>query len=614
MLVALMITLLAGTLLKAPAADAADEPEQTFTTENFSITWVTDPNSANAPDLSDADSDGIPDAVERMINAFELARAFAVGELGFKPPPVTGLYPLYIAAGTNRGYAQAAPGGSGRSKPSFIVIPPHNVQADVSDSHMKEFAVHEFHHAIQIGYDADESHWIEEATSAWIEDAFIDDADPNHHLLRWFVPFPRLELTTVDGAHEYGAFIFLQFLTERYGDGSGHLVRELWEKMAVPEAVPGARNLDPLAAIEELLAERGVSFADAWRDFLLWNWRLAKYEEGASYRATINAIEILKWPEPLRKDFVGAESCRLTTDELSGQGLQPLSGDYVRIKPNDSAPSRTQALVTVEGPPGSTGFALHKPIGAPAQEFPLAFNSEGLESLTLPFGRRDTRQVTLGLGNSSKSGPPTTIAYSLRLPGRETVSAQAPTGPPVTDYGTAVGLSGTVLCNGQPAAAADVVLNQQEVVSGTQSTVVGSTDSAGRWAFSVAPAANSTYHVEVDDPLLSSAVSPDKTVAVRVVITIVPERDVVGVGEPFDVSGQLFPAHPGASLVVEFRRPERAWQVGAETVADASGAYRTQIVLPRQGIWELRARVLATNDMDHLPGVSGGRLVEASND
>src|SRR5918999_2088276 len=201
----------------ASTVEVAGAAEHTFRTEHFALTWTDDASDADAPDLRDRDGDGVPDSVVRMANAFEDARAFLLDELGYREPPTRGRYNLYLSSEIDRAFARPAPGGEGRSKPSFITIPTHLMRFATSVGEVRTFAVHEYFHAVQLGYDAGEERWIFEATSSWAEGLFGPARDHNHVYLYDFVPRLELGLRSEDGIHEYGAFLFIQFLTERYG-------------------------------------------------------------------------------------------------------------------------------------------------------------------------------------------------------------------------------------------------------------------------------------------------------------------------------------------------------------------------------------------------------------
>jgi hypothetical protein len=583
----------------------AQDPEKTFATDNFRITYIDNARSPAAPDLADDDGSGVPDAIERLARAFEDARSFLLDDLGYLPPPVEGRYRIYIALGGIR--TVRAPGGTGRSRASFIVMNPASVRTSTPDERMRALAVHEYFHAVQLGYDGDERDWIMEASSTWIEDEFVDGADPNHGALLSFLPFPRVGLEASGGGHEYGAFAFLQFLVERYGTAPDPraIVRELWGEMSVPESAAAGGDRDPLGAITAVLERRGTSLPVAWREFTMWERQLRRFEEGASYRRVVGPSE---WPSFIDRLDVGAESCRRTTDLSRFDVLPPLSADYARIAPAPDAPDDASALLSVEGPSGATAFALVKRRGAPAESIDLTFSTEGLAVTQVPFGPNEVKSIVIGLGNAS-SGP-ATLFYSLRLLGADQTSLTGPAGPFTTIYGTAVPFSGFVSCAGIGQRSAQLEITERENVTGATRTFIVRSADAGGWNTLFTPLVNSTYSARLVDPLLGPGEAADWDVAVQVVTTIAVAADRVHLGDPVHVSGALDPPHPNARIAIEFRRPDGSWEPATEVQPDAQGSFAADITLPRDGIWFIRARMTTTGDSDHEPGTSTERVVE----
>ena len=589
----LIAALTAGaTLLGTPLVSVAQEPaERSYATDHFTIEWVQD--GTDAPDLSDLDRDGVPDPVEGMVAAFEAARAFVVEQLGYREPPGEDLYPLYVSEGDGRAYTRDLPGGSGRSKPSFIVIPPAYVRTGVSSDVMRAFAVHEYHHAVQLGYDSEEDDWITEATSTWIEDVFVDEADPNHRSLLAFLPFPNSSLLDEQGTHKYGAFLFLQFLMERFDGGDPTIVREIWEEMAVPQAIPGAPDRSSVPAVEEVLRRRDVTLEDAWTEFLLWRSRLRPFEEGSSYREVLKGTA---WPSVSYRKRVVDETCRI--EPLSGR-LPTLAGDYAVFLPGRALVDET-ATLTVSGPARSAGYFLVKPTTGPAIEHRLRFDAAGVARVQLPFNAQSVRRVSMGAGHVEVSRPQP-FAYSLRVDGKSDVTATVSV-PSSTPYFNPISVTGTVICNGEPAASARVVVTETEAASGDQTVTVLTTDSEGRFRLSRNPEVNTVYSVAVDDPLLSQYRVPERLVAVKLfVILDVPDDAVTGLMAR--LRGAAEPAHPGGRVEVEFRRPSRSWRPGPSGAVGPDGAYAIDVTFPRDGVWEVRTRVIP-EDGDHAEGVS----------
>lgn len=597
--VILVLVVCLGIFVPARAAE-----DRTTASENFTITYSTDSGDRNAPDLVDSDGDGDPDVVERVLLAFEEARTFELDVLGYRPPPNDGDYPLYLAAASGTAFTRPLPGGVGESRPSYTVIPPYTVRQALPDHEVASFAAHEYMHAIQNGYDTGEDPWIKEATAAWVEDVYLDDVNPNHFMVGAFVRDPREALDSTTGLHEYGAFLFLQFLTERYGGGSVEgipLVRELWESMAVADV--GGGGLSSIEALGAWLATRDITWPDAWREFLLWNRRLAHYEEGAAYRA---AVRDEGWPRPLRVTEVASESCRLTTDDGTSR-LPALSADYVKLRPEVSAPVGTVATFVARGPAGATGaYVIRRRDGGVTEGF-LTFDERGFVSAPLPFDRSTIKNVLIGLGNAAPGSSPATIAYSLRTPGASQTAVTLSV-PRFTTFGESVRVAGSVICGGEPSSFALVDIAAVDA-DGIESVWSVTTNAVGSYSALVTPAQHTSYSATLVDPLLSSASADPRGIQVGVRVTIATDPHVVAEARPIEVSGAISPVHEGATVVIEYRRPERGWRLGGETLVGSGGEYRSSLTFPGPGVWEVRSRVSDTGDLDHAPNVSVTELV-----
>lgn len=96
-------------------------------------------------------------------------------------------------------------------------------------------AAHEYHHAIQYGYNYYFDIWYAEATSTWMEDELYDGVNQLYNYLpAWFSNSTKaLDLTVGSDATSSGAgysrWIFNRYLAEQHGIDT---VRAAWEKLA----------------------------------------------------------------------------------------------------------------------------------------------------------------------------------------------------------------------------------------------------------------------------------------------------------------------------------------------------------------------------------------------
>lgn len=119
-------------------------------------------------------------------------------------------------------------------------------------------AAHEYHHAIQYGYNYFFEIWFGEASAAWIEDELYDDVNQLYNYIPGWFNNSRLSLdsptnTTTGGG--YGRWIFHRYLTERHGND---VVRNLWESLAPMNSTGGA-DIPMIPVIENKLASSPFS-------------------------------------------------------------------------------------------------------------------------------------------------------------------------------------------------------------------------------------------------------------------------------------------------------------------------------------------------------------------
>ena len=605
-LVVLIVAGVMGGLLPAPRVGAADDPHRTFDSPNFRVFYADSPSDPDAPDLSDEDGSGIPDSVERFSRALELARSNELG-LGFRPPPVEGRYEVFIAQ-TSGEMVRPIPGGTGLSRPSVIILAPYRLGPEYPDESLEALAAHEYFHAIQYGYNYHGDKWLLEASATWMEEQLVDAFDPGHPWIADFLLTPRAGLEDSGLNREYGAFIFLQYLTERFvgPDLEGAwVIRRLWELMADPVAVPGGELLTSLEAVQTVVRDEfGTDMRTVWREFLEWQRSLTPFREGSSYRDQLRG---LGWPTFFNRSFLSRSSCRLTTEDDGP--FPPMSGDYAVLRPKRSVPHGTSAKLVLKGSPDSVGYL--KTRGKETTHVDIAFDDDGLAEVEIPFFRPRTKRVVVALGNASIDASVPMIDYSLRLTGRPTtVVAQAPQGPNQVVFPASSRLSGSVLCDGVPAPHALLEIVSSDVLNGATETVSLSTDKDGRWDAVLSLDAISEVEVRVVDPLLDPVASDPKRVEVLSGVYLHLASEVLDAGEPLAFTGEVVPAFEGTEVIVEFRRPQASqWLPGTEVVTDADGSFFGSLAFPGSGTWEVRARVTGSPDEQRAPGRSIGWVV-----
>ncbi len=260
-------------------------------------------------------------------------------------------------------------------------------------------AAHEYFHAVQYAYDANDDMWVYETTATWVEDEMYDDIDDNLQYLPYgqmgdpdAAPGYQGEGTLVPldySGFPYGNWTFFRYLTEthpRAQAGLPTLVRDLWRALNTTDGAPERYSLQ---ALDQTLAARGTSTAQEYLDFSSANRTPARsYEEGASYPTPAPAFG----PVDLSRRHPTSRQ-RMRLDHLaSGSGaFLPFDQDSslrVRVA---MAPRRTGAgaIVLVVGKDGSV------------TRTPVPLDRLGTGHVRVPFGSGEVRRVEVTMANGS---------------------------------------------------------------------------------------------------------------------------------------------------------------------------------------------------------------------
>jgi hypothetical protein len=239
-------------------------------------------------------ADGIPDFVNRTAEYFDYAWFRICDTLGYDTPPFDGdrgggvdLYDVYMhryagAYGvTFLEFPSDQRPGRNYDYTSYIYVDPTYDGFGYNDRTlpMKVTSAHEFFHAVQFAYNAQAGGWYMENCSTWMEDILWDDINDNYAYLYYFLNFPHLHLTLTNGAHEYGGFIWPEFLYENWGH---EFILSSWNYTIYNNAY---------TALEYTCEDYGTFLENQYVLFSLWNYLTdyrddgEHYEEGGSYIA-----------------------------------------------------------------------------------------------------------------------------------------------------------------------------------------------------------------------------------------------------------------------------------------------------------------------------------------
>ncbi len=175
---------------------------------------------------------------------------------------------------------------------------------------MRSTAAHEFHHAIQFGYDDDEpAFWYYEATSTWMEAVTFPSAQDATRYVEYVYDYPEICFGAQEGADPtgllmYGTWMFMQSLADNYGYD---VVRQLWENIG---------EYDGWEALSQTLMPYDDTLIDA----------IARYH-------LQNIVRDYKYTPVFKDETIWLDS-RITGAGVwshIGMGVQELAANYIEL-------------------------------------------------------------------------------------------------------------------------------------------------------------------------------------------------------------------------------------------------------------------------------------------
>jgi len=190
----------------------------------------------------------------------------------------------------------------------FTEMPDIDMITTTPQTLMRATAAHEFHHAIQFGFDVNDIHnWYYEATAVWMETVTLAKDEDASGYVSYNYDYPELCFGTTtdprDGQLQYGDWTFIQMLADDFGDDA---VQNLWGSIAEQEG---------FAALQALLAKYEADIPSVLANYRLKNL-VRDYDLAGEFQATV-------WLENSITNF-GRWS-------FTGEGIQELAANYFEL-------------------------------------------------------------------------------------------------------------------------------------------------------------------------------------------------------------------------------------------------------------------------------------------
>ncbi|MBJ6723486.1 MXAN_6640 family putative metalloprotease [Geomesophilobacter sediminis] len=225
---------------------------------HFTIHYAT--SGSDAPDSTDANGNNVPDWVETVAGVFEYVYSVEIGKMGYQAPPgssydvyLEDLAPQKVYGFTTNDFT----GVTSVSYPSYIEIDKSFTNSIFLPfapiTSLRITAAHEFHHAIQYGYNAYFPSVYAEMTSTWMEDEVYDSGNQLYDYIPDYLSYS--DTIAINGPMDnsnspYGRWVFNRYLAELQGRT---VVRSIWEKLgsmpAPSSAAPDSSNEIPIEPI-----------------------------------------------------------------------------------------------------------------------------------------------------------------------------------------------------------------------------------------------------------------------------------------------------------------------------------------------------------------------------
>jgi hypothetical protein len=365
-------------------------------------------STADAPDLTDNNVNGVPDYVDRASAILDRVHNVYV-QAGYKRPRGDGsigggtnkvdIYLGDIDAGGLYGYCTTDENRNGApyDRWAYCVLDDDyaNIPMNTPIENLQVTAAHEYFHAVQYAYDYLEDGWYLEGTAAWVEDEMYDAVNDNRQYLRRSpLTNPRrpMDQFASDGWH-YGTWIWFTYLSQRFPASRAGLPTIIRDTLRRADGTRGARNdYHSWQAISAVLRARGSSSQAEFATFSANNRRSrTTYREGAALRYPVAPL------------WASATITRTRNAVTGSVVLDHLSSATARLVPGRLTASNWKLRIGLDLTPTSRGSRAVIMVTAKngrVRRIGVTLNGQGNATRTVAFSSGSVRAVEVTLVNA----------------------------------------------------------------------------------------------------------------------------------------------------------------------------------------------------------------------
>lgn len=345
--------------------------------------------------------------VNLVAQTLESAYSYMVNVLGYIPAPTTGgaPYDVYLQnVGTSLsefGETISDASVTSTSFTSYMIIDNdfsvqefgNQITDYTPEKALQITAAHEYHHAIQYGYNFFFESWYAEASSTWVEDEVFDAVNQLHNYLPNYM---RNTARSIDIPPDvatgggYGRWIFNRHLAERFGV---NVVRDIWERLrTMPSPADVNSDIPMLPVIDTVLRAKGSGLDS---EFSLFSKKVYS-RNWTSHQQEINLIHPV-----LPQAVYSTYPVNSSTNPVPTTTLPHYAFVYYTFQQAATAPANLPISVKQESGITTTGF--RKSTGNVIAEFSPDANG----TITIPSFTSGTLEAALLISNSSANNDQT---------------------------------------------------------------------------------------------------------------------------------------------------------------------------------------------------------------
>jgi hypothetical protein len=289
---------------------------------HFMLHWDESNASIHAVPLEDIGGNGIPDYIDSAAVILDHVWEVEINRLGYDIPPQSNGQPVtvYYVYFSDLSYMYGQTVFEFRTKINdlrTVYSSYMELENDYSEGFyspglagLKVTAAHEFHHAIQVGYNYQEQQlYFYEMTAVWMEDVVYPEVnDYFQYLPSFFHEVSNLPFDLFNGVYPYANSIYLHMIVKKYGR---ELVHAIWENFK--------SKIDFIDIMADIMYQRGSSWLESLNEYGVW-----------IYNTGIRADTVKYFPEGDLYPQIQIEEKDIITlnDQIS---IQRYSNYYVKL-------------------------------------------------------------------------------------------------------------------------------------------------------------------------------------------------------------------------------------------------------------------------------------------